>query len=60
MSAMSAVRSAPFCHTLGCTGSGDHVCTVLRAAPRPRTAEDEQLRRELVRDVLRARWRLTI
>jgi hypothetical protein len=60
---MSAVRTLPpsVCPcTPGCTGTGDHVCTVLRPTPRPPSPEDAAIHREIVREQLRARWRVTI
>jgi hypothetical protein len=47
------------CRTPGCTGEGDHVCTVLRVQSTPTENEREELR-ELRRDVLRRFWRVTL
>jgi hypothetical protein len=60
---MSAARSlaADVCRcTPGCTGTGDHVCTVDRPVRRETSAEAQRAHRELVREMLRAQFRVTL
>lgn len=58
----AAARSLPpLCAvTPGCTGTGNHVCTVLRRTPTASSPDEQRIYRELVRESLRARFKVSI